>query len=76
MSYTESESYLRDVNLRCVDCSETFTWSKGEQVYYRDRSLSQPKRCLYCRLRRRKRTVFSDSNLDNTLTKAKQELEK
>ena len=40
--------------IRCVDCGRTFTWSHGEQRFYKERGLTAPKRCKDCRARRRR----------------------
>lgn len=40
---------MSDTRLVCVECGEAFIWSEGEQRYYRERGLSQPKRCQNCR---------------------------
>lgn len=40
---------MSDTRLVCVDCGELFVWSEGEQRYYQERGLSQPKRCKNCR---------------------------
>jgi hypothetical protein len=42
-----------DQHLLCADCSEEFQFSAGEQLFFRDRDLSPPKRCKACREIRR-----------------------
>ncbi len=37
-------------SLTCVECERSFTFSRGEQAFYRDRGFSDPKRCPTCRL--------------------------
>ena len=32
----------------CVDCKREFTWSYGEQRYFRERNLQPPKHCKDC----------------------------
>ncbi len=44
---------LTDIIISCMDCGEDFTFSVGEQTYFRSKSLSQPKRCLQCRKKRK-----------------------
>ncbi len=34
----------------CIDCHEPFTWSYGEQDFYRKLGHQPPKRCHPCRL--------------------------
>ncbi len=45
---------FQDRVLTCVDCGNEFTWSEGEQAYFRDKGLmSEPKRCKDCRQARK-----------------------
>jgi uncharacterized membrane protein YsdA (DUF1294 family)/DNA-directed RNA polymerase subunit RPC12/RpoP len=44
---------MSDELVKCVDCGRTFTWSYGEQRYYKEHGLAPPKRCPACRSRRR-----------------------
>jgi CxxC-x17-CxxC domain-containing protein len=38
------------VSITCIDCGEEFTWTSGEQVFYRDKGLQNPpKRCKACK---------------------------
>jgi len=44
-----------DRTLTCEDCSQPFTFSAGEQAYYKTKSLaSEPKRCPEDRYQRRR----------------------
>lgn len=73
----ESGIDFKDETIVCVDCGEDFTWSYGEQLYYRDRSLSPPRRCPRCRELRRKRTTYFQEqhvDLDDTLKRAREEI--
>jgi len=38
-----------DLELKCKLCGDTFTWAAGEQEFYHDNGLSQPKKCPACR---------------------------
>ncbi len=41
---------LRDRYIVCVDCHEEFTWTAGEQEFFRDKGLrNPPKRCKPCK---------------------------
>lgn len=41
---------LLDVKIRCIDCSNDFVWSAGEQAFFRDKQLENPpKRCKECK---------------------------
>jgi hypothetical protein len=44
---------LKDKRLRCLECETTFTFSVGEQRYFLSKGLSEPKRCIRCRLKRK-----------------------
>lgn len=37
----------------CCDCDQPFLFSGGEQKYYEERKLSEPKRCPTCRQKRK-----------------------
>jgi hypothetical protein len=39
---------FQDVTLTCCDCSEPFIWTAGQQLYFRDRGLREPRRCAEC----------------------------
>jgi hypothetical protein len=40
----------QDQTLRCADCGEEFTWSAGEQEFFREKGFTNPpKRCKQCR---------------------------
>jgi len=45
---------LKDKNLTCDSCKETFVFTKGEQEYFLKKAFSEPKRCSNCRKTRRK----------------------
>ncbi len=44
---------MSDEVIVCVECGRTFTWTYGEQEYYKQRGLDRPKRCPACRSQRR-----------------------
>lgn len=78
-SQAESGIEFKDETIICCDCGEAFTWSYGEQLYYRDRGLSPVKRCPNCRAIRRKRTNPTQkqhTDIDDTLERARQEIER
>ncbi len=44
------EDEFEDENIECIDCGETFIWSSGEQLFFRDKGLvNPPKRCKPCK---------------------------
>lgn len=41
---------LEDTPIQCIDCSQDFIWTVGEQVFFRDKGLQNPpKRCKPCK---------------------------
>jgi CxxC-x17-CxxC domain-containing protein len=39
-----------DRSIMCIDCNKDFTWTVGEQVFFRDKQLQNPpKRCKDCK---------------------------
>ena len=45
---------LTDKTKTCVECDEPFVFTAGEQVFYGERLMPEPKRCPSCRKRRKK----------------------
>ncbi len=46
----KTESEFEDRTILCIDCSHTFVWSVGEQIFFRDKQLQNPpKRCKECK---------------------------
>lgn len=46
----EPPSDFHDQSITCVDCSEAFIWTAGEQVFFHDKGLkNEPKRCKRCK---------------------------
>jgi CxxC-x17-CxxC domain-containing protein len=44
---------MPDLEINCAECGDTFPFGEREQDYYRERGLSNPKRCKPCRDARR-----------------------
>ena len=40
---------MPDLPLICADCSQQFVFTEGEQQFYRERGIEDPKYCLICR---------------------------
>ncbi|WP_245154042.1 RQC-minor-1 family DNA-binding protein [Jeotgalibacillus proteolyticus] len=38
-----------DIRMKCWSCTRRFTWTIGEQKFYREKGLSYPKKCKICR---------------------------
>ena len=53
---TPKEKEFQNLMIECVDCGHNFVWTAGEQEFYRDRNLDQPKRCHKCRFLRRQKS--------------------
>ena len=46
----DTESEYQDRTIKCVDCTENFIWTAGEQVFFHDKGLkNEPKRCKPCK---------------------------
>jgi CxxC-x17-CxxC domain-containing protein len=46
----EPASDFQDRSILCVDCSNQFVWTVGEQVFFHDKGLrNEPKRCKPCK---------------------------
>lgn len=43
---------LKDKQITCKICGDSFTFSIGEQQFYQDRQLAEPRRCPECRRKR------------------------
>jgi hypothetical protein len=50
---TPPETWLTDTILSCTACGASFTWTAGEQVFFRSRNFVPPRRCRPCRRRGR-----------------------
>ena len=61
---------LRDKQITCKICGDNFTFAIGEQEFYQDRWLAEPRRCSKCRPSRRNipvREGGQDGELPSTL---------
>jgi len=54
-----------DQIIKCVDCSQDFVWTKGEQEFYQEKGLKDPTRCPVCR------SVFKAAQKDQFRGKVK-----
>ncbi len=49
-------SEFDDIPIQCVDCTEMFDWTAGEQAFYREKQLENPpKRCKPCKIAKNRR---------------------
>lgn len=45
-----NDGVIEDKPIKCIDCSQDFTWTVGEQTFFRDKGLQNPpKRCKPCK---------------------------
>ena len=44
-----------DIEIRCKSCGKVFTFSIGEQEFYKSKSFPFPKRCKKCSKKRRRK---------------------
>ena len=61
---------MSDEVIACIECGSAFTWSDGEQQYYRERGLDRPKRCPACRSRRKAEARPGESGRIEAATEA------
>jgi CxxC-x17-CxxC domain-containing protein len=47
---------FEDISITCIDCTESFTWTAGEQAFFIQKQLSNPpKRCKPCKRAKNRR---------------------
>lgn len=52
-------SEVEDTSILCIDCGQTFVWTAGEQIFFRDKRLENPpKRCKDCKKAKTKRIAI------------------
>lgn len=56
-----NEHPFEDKAIVCKVCGQTFIFTAGEQLFYSDRNLDEPKRCPKCRHRRRDTLMRDES---------------
>ena len=44
---------MNDIKIKCQDCGEDFTFTVAEQKFYEEKGFVPPKRCRYCRQKRK-----------------------
>ena len=45
-----ADTEFEDKTINCIDCNKDFTWTVGEQSFFRDKKLQNPpKRCKDCK---------------------------
>lgn len=43
---------MKDKTIVCESCGQEFVWTEGEQEFYRQKNLTDPKLCMICRARK------------------------
>ena len=62
---------IQDKRLKCMDCGAEFVFTKGEQLFFRDKGLTnEPKRCKQCKKRQVSEIRSASSNVNRTETSA------
>lgn len=53
----------KDLTIKCLDCGTDFIFTEGEQRYYKERGLYPPKRCYYCRQKRKNDKLLGERKI-------------
>jgi len=49
-AFSAGTTEFQDRAIACIDCGKDFTWTVGEQIFFRDKQLQNPpKRCKECK---------------------------
>ncbi|MBP9664977.1 MAG: zinc-ribbon domain containing protein [Pyrinomonadaceae bacterium] len=55
-SSSSEDGDFQDISIDCIDCSEPFIWSAGEQIFFLQKQLTNPpKRCKPCKRAKNRR---------------------
>ena len=57
MSIALDKPTFEDKTLICADCGQEFIYTVGEQIFFSDKGLAEPKRCKPCRMLRKRSIV-------------------
>ena len=44
---------MQDIKIKCQDCGREFLFTAQEQKFYEEKGFTPPKRCRYCRNKRK-----------------------
>jgi|ERR1035437_184605 CxxC-x17-CxxC domain-containing protein len=51
-----AEEQFNDLSITCIDCSQEFVWTAGEQAFFHQKNLlNPPKRCKECKKAKNRR---------------------
>lgn len=54
---------FEDKTIKCIDCGEEFTFTAGEQAFYKEKGLTnEPKRCKECRNKKKEQRAKKQEN--------------
>ena len=56
---------MQDIKIKCQDCGYEFSFSVQEQKFYEEHGFTTPKRCRYCRTRRKENIERRNKNGNN-----------
>ena len=59
---------MPDITAKCLDCHNDFTFTEGEQKYFKERGLFPPKRCYYCRQKRKNDQVLGENQIEKKVS--------
>lgn len=50
----------------CIECSNEYSITHGEIIYFKDKSIPLPKRCIKCRRNRKDRNQNDNSRINTS----------
>lgn len=53
---------MKDKPMICEDCGQEFVWTVGEQEFYADKGVEDPKYCMICRGKNKAKEEFESKN--------------
>ena len=56
---------MKDKIIICNDCAQEFVWTVGEQEFYKEKNVENPRYCMICRGKQRAKEVFEKRLLKN-----------
>ncbi len=52
---------MKDKTIICNDCAQEFVWSVGEQEFYKEKGVVDPKHCMICRGKHEAKKEYEDN---------------
>jgi general stress protein 26 len=53
---------MKDRSMKCGDCGQEFAWTVGEQEFYHEKGIEDPKFCMICRAKHKAEERFKESS--------------